>query len=438
MNHKRSIVNFTVAAALAVMSGTASAAGFALIEQSASGLGNAFAGGAASAEDASTIFFNPAGMSLLQGKQIVVALHGIKPSAKFNDATSTGAAFQQTKAGMGGDAGSLAPVPNAYFAMEINPKTRLGVGINAPFGLQTEYESTWIGRFQAVKSKLETINLNPAVSYKLNDSVTVGAGVNYQHIKGYLSSLVNYSAAAAGALGSNLAGVSTVTGSDNAWGYNFGVLFNLSPQSRFGLAYRSSIKYTLSGSVSFSSVPLALSPSPLLANGSVNLAIKMPDTLSGSIFHKLNDKWDIMADATLTGWSVFDQLKVVRASGTTMSLTQENWKNTWRVAAGATHHYSDQWLARVGVAYDQSPVPDAFRTARIPDNDRTWLSLGGQYKPAKVSAVDFGYSHLFVSDASLSNNKGGVDNPSTAAYGNLVGSYQNSVDILSVQYTHSF
>jgi long-chain fatty acid transport protein len=176
----------------------------------------------------------------------------------------------------------------------------------------------------------------------------------------------------------------------------------------------------------------------LLANGSVNLAIKMPDTLSGSIFHKLNDKWDIMADATLTGWSVFDQLKVVRASGTTMSLTQENWKNTWRVAAGATHHYSDQWLARVGVAYDQSPVPDAFRTARIPDNDRTWLSLGGQYKPAKVSAVDFGYSHLFVSDASLSNNKGGVDNPSTAAYGNLVGSYQNSVDILSVQYTHSF
>ncbi len=444
MQLKRTLIAYSVAAALAAISGTAAASGFALIEQSASGLGNAYAGGAASAEDASTIFYNPAGMSRLQGKQIAVAVHGIKPSAKFSNNGTSAGALLQTAGGNGGDAGSLVLVPNAYFAMEVNSALRAGLGINAPFGLQTEYDANWIGRFQAIRSKIETVNLNPSASYQVNDNLSIGAGVSYQRIKGELTSAVNWSALAGGLLGANVEGVTTVSGNDSAWGYNLGALFNLSPQTRVGLAYRSAIKYNLNGSIAFVNRPTA-GPALVLAalaaatpDGAVNLAIKMPDTFSASLFHQLNDKWDILADATFTGWSVFDQLKVVRASGATLSLTQENWKNTWRVAVGANHHYNDQWLARVGIAYDQTPVPDAFRTARIPDQNRTWLSLGGQYKPAKESMVDLGYSHLFVSDASISNNKGGVNTASTAAYGNLVGNYKNSVDILSVQYTHNF
>src|SRR3989338_695967 len=177
MKFKRTDLCVFVAGAMLAMSGTAAASGFALIEQSGSGLGNAYAGGAAGAEDASTIFFNPAGMSRLNGKQVAVAVHAIKPSAKFTSSAGVPS---------GGDAGSLVWVPNGYFTMEINPKVKFGLGVNAPFGLQTEYTPTWAGRFQAIKSKIETINVNPSVAYQVSDSLSIGAGINYQHIHGEL------------------------------------------------------------------------------------------------------------------------------------------------------------------------------------------------------------------------------------------------------------
>ena len=463
MQFKQTLIACSITALLAGMSGTAAASGFALIEQNASGLGNAYAGGAASAEDASTIFFNPAGMSLLSGKQIVVAVNAIKPSAKFNDSASAAASLQ-TMGGAGGDAGKLTPVPNGYFAMEINPQMRFGLGINVPFGLETEYDSNWAGRFQAIKSKIETVNLNPSLSYQLNPDMAIGAGVSYQHIKGDLSSAVNYAAGVYSAVGGGAAGAaaagaaiaagqgegtSSVSGDDSAWGYNLGLLFKVSPQTRLGLAYRSTIKYNLSGSVSFSANrPSAATLTPVVgaaaaaavaagvaaatADGNVNLAIKMPDTFSVSAFHQLSDKTDIMADATWTGWSVFQQLKVDRTSGTNLTTVQENWRDTWRVSFGANHHYNEQWTARVGLAYDQTPTSDTYRTARIPDADRTWLSFGGQYKPSKASAVDFGYAHVFVKDASI------ADMQAATGKGYLVGNYKNKVDILSVQYTQGF
>ncbi|MBI5007415.1 MAG: outer membrane protein transport protein [Nitrosomonadales bacterium] len=439
MKLKQSLMAVSVASALLAMSGNAAASAFALIEQS-SGTGNAFAGGAAAAEDASTIFFNPAGMSRLNGTQVTVAGSLIQPSAKLSDTGSTGALLQ-TAGGNGGDAGSLALVPNTYMVMELDSATRFGLGINAPFGLQTEYEASWIGRFQAIKSRIETINLNPSIAYQLSDSLSVGAGINYQHIAGELTSAVNYSAAAfsfggAGLLtaigGPGVEGVSKIAGSDSAWGYNFGALFNASADTRIGMSYRSKIKYTLKGSITFSDVPAALAASPLLANGDVVLPITMPDSFSLSGFHKLNDKWDLMADATRTGWSVLQQMKIDRSNGSNVQTVQENWKDTWRFAVGATHHYSGQWLSRIGVAYDHTPVPDAYRTARIPDSDRTWLTIGGQYKPSQSGTIDFGYAHLFMKDVTI------ADNQAAAGRGNLVGTYKSGVDILSVQYAYSF
>lgn len=452
MMFKQTVIGCSVASALLVMAGSAAASGFALIEQSGSGLGNAYAGGAAGGEDASTIFYNPAGMSRLTGKQIVVAGNMIKPSAKFSGTVTGLAPLQTAGTGTGGDAGSWALVPNAYFAMELNPQTRLGLGINAPFGLQTQYDATWMGRFQAIKSKIQTINLNPSVSYQVSDTVNVGAGLSYQRITGELSSVTNYSAAAyaagfaagglagagaalAAAGGAGKEGASTLTGSDSAWGYNFGALFNINPQTRVGVAYRSRIKYNLNGTVSFVNRPAALAAA--LPDQAVTLAITMPDSFSVSGFHQLNDKWDVMADASWTGWSVFQQLNVLKANGVSLSAaTPENWRDTWRVSAGANYHYSDSWMARAGIAFDQTPVSDAFRTVRIPDADRTWLSVGGQYKPSKAGALDFGYAHLFVNNASL--NQSAAANPDLSGKGYLVGSYKNSVDILSVQYAHSF
>jgi long-chain fatty acid transport protein len=481
MKFRKSLVGISVASALLAMSGNAAASAFALIEQS-SGLGNAFAGGAAAAEDATTIFFNPAGMSKLKGKQVTVAGSFIKPSATFSD-TGTTTATGQTAAvhgkglgGNGGDAGSLALVPNTYVVTEIEPALRFGLGINAPFGLKTDYDPTWAGRYQAIKSQLQTININPSLAYQMNDSVSLGFGVNYQHISGDLTSAANYAggvyggvyakvislggtpaaaAAAAGAAANavNTAGqgegLTTLSGSDSKWGYNFGMLFNLNEQTRIGVAYRSKISYTLKGTVAFSNNrPSAATLTPVLgganatstaatvaartADGDINLPINMPATFSVSGFHNSDGKWDFMADATWTGWGQFKELKVDYANGTNLMTTPENWKNTWRFAAGSSYHYNEQWLARVGVAYDQSPVPDAYRTARIPDNNRTWLAFGGQYKLSQAGKIDFGYAHLFVKDTTI------ADNQAATGKSNLVGTYSNSVDILSVQYAYNF
>lgn len=399
MMFKQTMISWSVAGALLVMSSGAVASGFALIEQSASGMGNAFAGGAASAEDASTVFFNPAGISRLEGNQAVVAVHAIKPSAKYTSSTGVS----------GGDAGGVAIVPNAYLTMDMKPGLKFGLGINAPFGLQTEYDSNWVGKEHAILSKLETVNVNPTLAYQVNDALSIGGGLDYQHISGELSEYKG------GALGT-----AVIKGADDAWGYNLGLLYNADSATRLGIAYRSAISYSLTGTVT-TSLPFA--------NGPVTLDIKLPDTLSFSAFHTYSEKWDVMADVSFTGWSTFKQVKVVDANGAAISNTPENWKDTIRVSVGATHHYNDKWSTRAGLAYDQAPVKDEFRTARIPDNNRTWLAFGGQYRASTASAIDFGYAHLFVSDSTIN-----ATNPVPA----LVGTYKNKVDILSVQYTRNF
>jgi long-chain fatty acid transport protein len=400
MMFKQTMISWSVASALLVMSSGAVASGFALIEQSASGMGNAFAGGAASAEDASTVFFNPAGMSRLEANQYAIAVHAITPSAKYTSSAGVES---------GGDAGGTAAVPNAYLVMGMKPGLKFGLGVNAPFGLQTEYDSNWVGNTHAILSKLETVNVNPTLSYQVNDALSIGGGLDYQHISGELSEYKGV-----------VLGTAVIKGTDDAWGYNVGLLYNADPTTRLGIAYRSTIKYSLTGTVT-TSLPFA--------NGPVSLDIELPDTLSFSAFHQYSDRWDVMADVSFTGWSTFKQVKVVDASGAAISNTPENWKDTIRVSVGATHHYNDKWSARAGLAYDQAPVKDEFRTARIPDNNRTWLAFGGQYKPAASSAIDFGYAHLFVSDSTIN-----ASNPAPA----LVGTYKNKVDILSVQYTRNF
>lgn len=433
-------LRYNVGLLLAAMSGGAGASGFALVEQGVGGLGNAYAGAAAVAEDASTIYYNPAGMSRLSGSQYTVAVHAIQPSTTFSDTTSSAASLQ-SKGGNGGDASSLAPVPNVYFVSELDPKLKLGFAINAPFGAQTSYDPSWMGRFQAIKTSLQTINLNPSLSYQVNDAVSVGAGISYQRISGELTSATNYSAlafAAGGAAlltsigGSGKEGVSSISGSDNSFGYNLGTLVNIGTQTRVGMSYRSQVKHSLGGTVSFSGVPTALSGVSRVANGDVTLDITLPDTFSGSVVHQLNPQLDLLADVTWTGWSTFQSLDVIRSNGTTLTSIPENWRNTWRTSLGATHRYNDLWTARLGVAYDQTPVSDTYRTARIPDQDRTWFALGGQYKFAKNSAVDFGYAHLFMNSTSISQNL------SAAGSGSLQGNYSNAVNIYSLQYGHSF
>jgi len=405
MSHR--IHRLAAGLALAGCANFSHAAGFALIEQNASGLGNAYAGAAAVAQDASTVYFNPAGMTLLPDRQLVMAGHLIKPKAEFSGAVS--APFPVT-GGQGGDAGGWALVPNAYFAFRLTPDVHLGVALNSPFGLKTEYDSDWIGRYQAINSEVKTININPSIAYKVSDSLSVGAGLNIQWVEATLTNRIP-------TLGQPLV---TIKGDDYGWGYNLGVLWQATPATRIGLSYRSEVDYTLEGTSS------ASDPVVGALNGPVTAAVTLPDSASLSLLHKLSPTWDLLADLTWTGWSDFDDLPI---RGTVNKTTIENWEDILRYSLGATWHMSDKLSLRGGVAYDEAPVADIDRTPRIPDGARTWVAVGGQYRLSRKGVVDVGYAHLFVNAPGLQSN----DNGTT-----LNGKYDSQVDILSAQYTHSF
>ncbi len=424
---QENLIALAVASTLAGASTLASAAGFALIEQSASGMGNAFAGAAATAEDASTVFYNPAGMSMLSGSQFAVAGHAIDLSAKFSN-SGTSRAFGAiplgpVSGGNGGDAGGVAFVPNFYLTTAINDKWTVGVGVNAPFGLKTEYDSTWVGRYQGIKSELTSLNINPAVSYKITDTLAIGGGVDYQRLKATLTNAVMTGIASPD-------GFATLDADDDAWGWNLGLLAQVTPDTRVGLSYRSQMKYTLSGTTS-----AAIPGGPtLLPTTNVTADVTLPDMASLSVMQKLNDKWDLLADVTFTRWSKINTVNIVTSSGTTLDTLAFKFDDSWRVSLGANYHYSEQWTFKGGVAWDQSPVQDQYRTVRLPDNDRTWLAFGAKYKVTSSAAVDFGYAHLFIANASINNTKVASSTLATT----VIGTYEGSVDILSIQYSQSF
>jgi long-chain fatty acid transport protein len=398
----------------------ANAAGFALIEQNASGMGNAYAGGSAIAEDASTIFFNPAGMTYIQGTQAVGALHLINPNAEFKDKGSIKAAGFPPKGDEGPNGGDLAFVPNFYFKMDLTDSVKLGVGMSAPFGLKTEYDDKWVGRFQGDKSEVKTININPSIAFKVNDQLSLGFGVSVMRAEATLTRQVNRVIAPETDV--------EIKGHDWGYGFNLGAIYQATADTRIGMAYRSKVKQELEGKAKFGA-PLAA------ATTDVTAKVDLPENFSVSAFSKLNDTWDLMGDVTWTRWSRFEELRVLRNNGTTLTFTPENWENTMRYSLGVNYHYNDAIKLRAGLAYDEEAIKDEFRTARIPGNDRKWLSLGASYQMSPASKFDVGYSHLFISDAKIDDDQ---TSPADGRNGRIRGDFEGSVDILSLQYTHNF
>lgn len=420
MNSSRRLIPFAVAAALVAYAGGAQASGFALIEQNASGLGNAYAGAAAVAEDASTIFFNPAGMTRLPGMQAVGALHAIKPSSKFTN-TSSALPAPHALGGNGGDAGDLALVPNAYFSWMVNPNWSFGVGMSAPFGLKTEYDAGWVGRFQGLKSEIKTININPAVAFKASNTMSIGFGLNYQQLEAELTNAVNLGATA---------GNSKVEADDDSWGWNIGILIQAGPSTRIGASYRSIIDYTVTGTALVTNAA-----GGIVINAPIHADITLPDTFSLSIVHQLNPQWELLGDVSFTRWSEIQQVRIIRDdTGALLNALALNFDDTYRVSVGANYKMSNEFTLKLGVAYDKSPVEDAFRSVRLPDNDRTWLAVGGKYRMSKQATLDFGYTHIFIKDAPINNMQGTAGGQN----GNVVGNYKASVDILSAQLSFTF
>ncbi len=435
------------------------ASGFAIIENSASGMGNAFAGAAAVAEDASTVYFNPAGLTNLSGSQLVGAGHIIIPTADFNNegsyvnpALTGGTPIPGSLTGKDDDGGTTALVPNLYFATQINEQWFAGLGINAPFGLEVSYGDNWVGRYNATKSKLQTININPSIAYKANDFFSIGGGVSAQYIRATLSSRIDFgtvcmgavepvfgpgACASTGALPLQADGQGKVKGSDWSWGFNLGAMFNISEATRVGLSYRSSISQEVEGTADFR-VPDSFQAFidmgfPAFSDTGATAAVDVPESVSLSLFHQINDRFAILADATWTKWDRFEELRFVYDNPVQTDTVQpHDWENVMRYSLGLTYTHNDKLLFRMGTAYDETPIPSAeLRTPRIPGNDRTWLTFGVGYKFSEKLGMDLGYAHLFVDDTDIN----ALDH-STGHQ--LVGSYDADVDIISAQLNMAF
>lgn len=423
-HHKLRVSVLLMATAFSSMS---YAAGYAIIEQSVTGLGRAFAGSAAVAEDASTIFFNPAGLTYLEHSEMDVALNFIAPQSDFNDDGSTIAGVIPLSGGDGGDAGKNAFVPNFYYSHKFSDRTVAGIGVNAPFGLVTEYDDTWKGRYHAVKSDLKTVNINPTIAFKPTEKLSLGFGLNLQYIDLELTQMADFGAALFGIGGAQTAdGKVKLTADDWSWGYNLGLIYQATQATRLGLSYRSKISHHLKGDGKFSNVPAPLTG--VFFNGDIDGKVTLPESASFAVHHELNDQWAVSADATWTRWNRFQELVINSDDSPRLNSSKdEKWDNTMRYGLGLTYLHNDKWTFRGGIAYDETPISDEYRTARIPGEDRKWVAIGATYKYSDTITIDAGYTHIFLSDPDINET---LDPPLSQ---NLVGEYDASVDILGVQ-----
>ena len=278
------------------------------------------------------------------------------------------------------------------------------------------------------KSEIKTIDINPSIAYKVNDVVSLGAGVSFQYaeVKVARSSFLRVEA------------LSHLKMDDNSYGFNLGAMFNISPATRIGLTWRSSIKHKLEGTATVTGIPVIGT-----ASTAINATARVPDTVSWAISHQVNPKWQMLGDITFTRWSSIKKVPVftnsawaLGAAGSQVARFDFEFKDTYRIGVGANYKMRDDFTLKLGVAYDKSPVTDQFRTVTLPDNDRTWLAIGGKYQASKQLTLDFGYAYLLIKDASI-NRLGGVAVP--GAQGNVVGTYKDpNVHILSAQLSYNF
>lgn len=414
---------------------TALASGFAILEQSVRGLGSAFSNSAA-ADDASTIFFNPAGLTRLSNNSAIAAGYYIFPTALFQDRGSVDVTGAPLTGGDGGDGGVNIFVPNFYAVWNAGDRIKLGLGVNSPFGLKTRYDRDWVGRYYAINSELVTININPTVAAKLTDNLSLGAGINLQYAEAKLSNAIDFGLIGAARLRTSpqtADGSVELEGDDWSWGYNLGLLYEPNRKTRFGLAYRSAITHDLEGEANFN-VPAAVSAltaTGRFQDGSVKGELNLPDTLSVNAYHQISRRVALTGDVTWTNWSRFEELRVTFDNPTEPeSIIPNNWHDTFRYSLGIDYAVSEAWKLRAGVSYDPSPVDGTYRSPRIPDSNRTWLAIGASFKASEAIDFDIGYAHLFVDDSNI--------DLSSSTSGNLRGKVDSDVDIIGLQLTWKF
>jgi long-chain fatty acid transport protein len=462
-----SVLAAAVAGTLA-LSPDAHASAFQLHEDSAQGMGRAYAGLLTAGHDCSVVANSPASMSILTGGCFQGDITGINFSATFHGNAYDGLG-RPISGGNGGDAGTTLPVPALFFATQVGQKAHFGVGFNVPFGFQTNYDRDWKGRYNALKSKFQSLDVTLSASYDLADNFSLGVSAIAQRTSAELSSAINYNMVGLGLVQQGVAagaippaqapaliqqfgavvppgsdGVARIKGDDWGWGWQVGGLWKLTPNDRLAINYRSKIDHTITGSANFSmpaNVQALLSQptvQQLLAGaGGVpfqhtdgNADFTTPAFATVSYWHR-GQNFGVGVDASWTKWDVFKELRVSYANPAQPDTVETfNWRNTWYVAVGGDWYVNDRLTLRGGVALDTTPTHVSTRDARVPDSTRHLVAVGVGYQASEHLRLDASYAHVFVNAAHVSAAE-------SATGDRLVGHYDDYGNLLSlaVQYT---
>jgi long-chain fatty acid transport protein len=419
---KKVMLKSSLAVAVTLASSQLLASGFALNEQSISGMGVGFAGRSSAAEDASTIYGNPAGMSRLKREQVTVGGAAVIAKTDIKGGSNLGGETD-------GDMVPVVGVPMGYYVKPLDEHWSVGFGLYVPFGLVTDYGSDDAARYWGKKSRVEVITLQPTVSYAFNDRVSIGFGPTINRIEGELgSNLINPFTP-----GRN-DGQVKIKGDDTAVGYNIGLLVQATDRTRLGLTYHSMVDYKLEGKTRVST--------PLIGpfNGDkfdASLKIKTPESVDLSITHELDDQWTLYAGSTWTRWSRLEDITVqndvpqplVGSAFETIS-EEQNWHDTWAHAIGATYKLNKQWTLRTGFTVDQSPTNNHDRSPRIPTGDRKIFSVGAGWSPTDDMTIDVAYSYLWEEDTKI--------NLASTSKGRYQAKYENVAHGVGASLTYRF
>ncbi|RML24737.1 Outer membrane protein [Pseudomonas savastanoi pv. retacarpa] len=362
------------------------AGGFALNEQGISGMGTAFAGRASAAEDAGTVYGNPAGMARLAGQQVTGGATFIDASTDISHASGRSSGSND------GDMVPFKAIPFGFYTRRLNEHWAIGLGAYVPFGLATDYERGFQGRAFASKSDAKVLTLQPTLSYAFNDRVSVGFGPTINQFSGSLESDLTLNPAIAD---SNV----KVKGKDVALGFNIGVLASLTDTTQAGLTYHSKVRYDLDCHTEVATG--AGTPAQLLSSNryDCSLQVDTPESYELSVTQKLTDAWTLYAGTTWTRWSRMKDLSfstenISPARGGILAASLSgaiagglDWHDTWAYALGTSYRLDSHWSLRTGIRLDQSPTSNTNRSPRTPTGDRTIFSVGAGYDVRRACAT---------------------------------------------------
>jgi len=449
------------------------ASGYKINEQSAAGMGTAHAGRAAMAEDASVVFYNPAAMTELDRAQITAGFTYISGDGEFEGSSVNGAGAPSSAEGYdnGGDYLGEAFIPFVYYVRPINEDMSFGIAVFSPFGTNTDYNDNFVGGAYADETSLKSLEIQPSFAYKINDQLSIGGGIDIVYMEGLLSKqtdLIPYvpgHAALGNAAFSGFESHFEVSGDDWGYGWNAGAYYKLNDATTLGFTYRSEIEFTLEGDSE-----LANDGTLTFFNGAglttlnarpqaSEVPLTTPESVTLAVTHQLTDALLLQAGTTWTGWSSFQSFDVIGTENTEAGygdgfadvsdlggLTDgyvghidESWTDVWAVSVGGTYQLNDRIALRAGYAFDQSPVDDEHRTARVPSSDRQWLTAGVQYVVSNDLSVDLAAGYLFMDKMSLNEINKNVDNSAKDAPGvGVTGEYEIDVFGLSAQANYKF